>query len=59
MSTASLLIMEGYALLRPEAARDRLDGLRQWMDDHRSQVIVILSVAVGLWLIGKSISALT
>jgi hypothetical protein len=58
VSTASLLIMEGYALLRPEAARDRLDGLRQWMDNHRSQVIVVLSVAVGLWLIGKSISAL-
>jgi len=59
LSTASLFVMEGYALVRPEAARARLDGLRQWMDDHRSGVIVVLSVVVGFWLIGKSIAALS
>jgi hypothetical protein len=54
LSTASFLVMEIYAVARPGAAGARLDSLRRWMDNHRSQVIVVLSVAVGLWLIGKS-----
>jgi threonine/homoserine/homoserine lactone efflux protein len=54
LATLSLLVMETYAVLRPEAANDRLTGLRRWMDVHRAQVIVYLSVIVGLWLIGKS-----
>ncbi|MGP0032210.1 MAG: GAP family protein [Acidimicrobiales bacterium] len=54
LATLSLLVMEAYAILAPDAAQARLAGLRQWMDVHRSQVIVYLSVIVGLWLIGKS-----
>jgi heme/copper-type cytochrome/quinol oxidase subunit 2 len=54
LATLSLLVMEAYAFLSPEAAQARLSGLRQWMNDHRSEVIVYLSVVVGLWLIGKS-----
>lgn len=58
LATAGLLVMEGYALLAPEASRARLNGLREWMNVHRAQVIVLLSVVVGLWLIGKSAYAL-
>jgi len=54
LATLSLLVMEAYAILAPDAAQARLAGLRQWMDVHRAQVIVYLSVIVGLWLIGKS-----
>jgi hypothetical protein len=54
LATASLLVIEVYAVLAPDAAQVRLLGLRQWMDDHRAQVIVFLSVVIGLWLIGKS-----
>jgi len=54
LATLSLLVMEGYALLAPEAARARLDGLRQWMNNHRQQMIVYLSVIVGVMLISKS-----
>ena len=54
LATASYLVMQVYAMLSPEAARSRLDGLRRFLDSHRDQVIIVLSVAVGLWLIGKS-----
>lgn len=54
LASLSLLVMESYALLAPEAARVRLTGLRQWMNVHRTEVIVYLSVIIGLWLIGKS-----
>jgi threonine/homoserine/homoserine lactone efflux protein len=54
LATLSLLVIEIYAVLAPEAAQARLLGLRQWMDTHRAQVIVFLSVVIGLWLIGKS-----
>jgi threonine/homoserine/homoserine lactone efflux protein len=54
LATLGLLVLETYALLAPEASRARLDDLRQWMNVHRTEVIVYLSVAVGLWLIGKS-----
>lgn len=54
LATASLLIMESYSLIAPEAAEARLARLRQWLNDHRTQVIVVISVVVGLWLIGRS-----
>jgi len=54
LATISLLVMEGYAILSPEPARARLDGLRGWMDSHRRQMVVFLSLAVGIMLISKS-----
>ena len=54
LACVSLFAMEAYAVVAPAAAQARLAGLRQWMDDHRAQVIVYISVIVGLWLIGKS-----
>ncbi|HEX4244501.1 MAG TPA: GAP family protein [Acidimicrobiales bacterium] len=58
LSTASLLTMELYATFAPEAAQRRLDALRTWIDTHRDGVIVVLSLLVGLWLMGKSLSQL-
>jgi hypothetical protein len=55
LCTSTILIMEVYAIRSPEAARQRMDGLRSWMDGHRDQVIVILSLIVGLWLIGNNL----
>jgi len=54
LCTASILAMEIHAVLSPELARERLDGVRTWIDTHRDQVIIVLSVLVGFWLIGKS-----
>jgi hypothetical protein len=54
LCTASILVMEVYAIRSPEASTQRLDGLRTWIDAHRDQVIIILALVVGLWLIGDS-----
>jgi hypothetical protein len=54
LASASYLTMQAYAMLRPEAARTRLGGLNNWLVLHQDQVVIVGSVAVGLWLIGKS-----
>ena len=58
LATSSLAAMEIYSLASPDASRARLDALRSWLDRHRDQGIVILSVSVGLWLVGKGIYTL-
>ncbi|WP_328419690.1 GAP family protein [Streptomyces sp. NBC_00443] len=55
VATASLLAVELYVVLRPASARRRLLGLRTWMADHAHQAIVLGSIAIGLWLTGKSV----
>ena len=54
LASASYLAMQAYAVLSPDAARTRLDGLRGWITAHQDQIVVVVSVALGLWLIGKS-----
>jgi hypothetical protein len=53
--TASFLIMELYAVFSPESAKERLDGLRGWIDTHRDQAIIALALIVGFWLVGDSL----
>jgi threonine/homoserine/homoserine lactone efflux protein len=55
LASASYLLMEIYAAIRPEQTQDFLARLRQWIDSHTDQLIVWVSLVVGLWLIGKSI----
>jgi hypothetical protein len=55
LSTSSFLVMELYAVFSPEAARRKLDGLRNWVDAHRDQAIVVLSLIIGFWLVGDSL----
>jgi hypothetical protein len=55
LCTSTILFMEVYAVRSPEAARRRMDGLRGWIDGHRDQVIVILALIVGFWLIGDNV----
>jgi len=54
LATSSYLTMELYATFAPAAAEVRFRQLRTWMDTHRDQVIVALSLLLGLWLVGKS-----
>jgi len=54
LATSSYLTMELYATFAPGPAEARLRQLRTWMDTHRNQVIVALSLLLGLWLVGKS-----
>jgi cytochrome bd-type quinol oxidase subunit 2 len=55
LCTSSLLAMELYNVFSPEAAKERLDGLRGWLDTHRDQAVIVLSLIVGLWLVGDSL----
>ncbi len=53
--TASILTMELFSILSPEAAGQRLDGLKEWLATHRDEAIIALSLIIGLWLIGDSV----
>lgn len=55
VATSSYLAMEIYAGIRPELAKAFLDRLRNWIDTHTDQAIIIVSLVLGFWLVGKSI----
>jgi hypothetical protein len=55
LSSATLLAMEIYAVFAPGAAQARLANIRTWVDTHRDQAIVVLSLILGLWLVSHSI----
>ena len=55
VSTAVYLVMEIYAGFRPERAQSILNGVRTWIDTHTDQVIIIVSLVLGFWLVGTSI----
>ena len=53
LATSSFLALELYAVLVP-AASTRLAALRAWLDDHGTQVLVVVCLVVGFWLTGQS-----
>jgi Sap, sulfolipid-1-addressing protein len=55
IATSSYIGMEIYAAFRPEASQALLAKIRNWIDTHTDQVIVIGSFALGFWLIGQSL----
>ena len=55
LATSSFLYLELYATFAPAAAGARLDRMRTWLDTHRDQLIIGISLLLGLWLVGKSI----
>jgi threonine/homoserine/homoserine lactone efflux protein len=55
LSTATYLVMEIYAGFRPEKTQDFLARTRAWIDTHTDQMIIIVSAALGFWLIAKSL----
>jgi hypothetical protein len=55
ISTSSFLAMEIFAGFRPEPAQAFLGRVRSWINDHTDQVIIVASVILGFYLIGKSI----
>jgi hypothetical protein len=58
IATSSFLAMEIYAGFRPQAAQESLGRVRTWIDTHTDQVIIVASVALGFYLIGKSLYSL-
>jgi hypothetical protein len=59
LCTASLLSMELYTVFSPDGAKEKLNNLRAWLEGHRDEAIVLGSLIVGFWLVGKSIYQLT
>jgi Sap, sulfolipid-1-addressing protein len=55
VATGVYIAMEIYAGFRPEKAQAFLGNIRSWIDGHKDQVIIVLSLVLGLWLVGKSI----
>jgi hypothetical protein len=55
IATSSLLVMEIYAGFRPEPAQRFLARSRHWIDTHTDQVIIIVSLVLGFWLVATSI----
>ena len=47
--------MEIYAGFKPDQAQAFLTRTKTWIDTHTDQVIVIGSLALGLWLVGYSV----
>ena len=55
LATSSFLVMELYAVLSPEAAATRLGRIRTWIDGHMDQAIILVSLALGGFLLADSI----
>jgi hypothetical protein len=55
LATSSFLYLELSAAFRPVAADALMKKLRNWLDTHQDQVIIVISLLLGLWLAGKSI----
>ncbi|MER5202718.1 hypothetical protein [Streptomyces sp. NPDC002825] len=47
--------MEMYTVWVPASANARLNALRSWLERHQEQLLVTLSLLVGLWLTARSI----
>ena len=55
VSTGVYIALELYAGFRPDQAQALLGRIRAWIDTHTDQVIIVASLLLGLWLVGKSI----
>ena len=55
VASLAYLIAELYVAFRPAKGEAMLARLRQWLETHTDQLIVIVSLVLGLWLIAKSI----
>jgi hypothetical protein len=55
VATAIYIVLELYAGFRPQEAQEFLIRIRTWIDTHTDQVIIVVSLGLGLWLVGKSI----
>jgi threonine/homoserine/homoserine lactone efflux protein len=55
LATSSFLYLELSAAFRPASAEALIKKLRNWLDTHQDQVIILISLLLGLWLAGKSI----
>ena len=55
IATSSILAMEIYAGFWPQPAQRFLARLRDWINTHTDQVVIIVSLVLGFWLVANSI----
>ena len=55
LATSSYLYLELYAVFRPTRAGARLQRLRTWLESHQDQVVIVICLLLGFWLVGNSI----
>jgi threonine/homoserine/homoserine lactone efflux protein len=55
LGTSSFLYLELYAAFAPAAATVRLERMRAWLDTRQDQVIILVSLLLGIYLASKSI----
>jgi hypothetical protein len=55
IATSTYLALEIYAGFWPDETQAFLARTRAWIDTHTDQVIIVVSLVLGFWLIGKSI----
>ncbi len=55
IATGTYLITEIYAGFKPDQTQAFLARTKTWIDTHTDQVIIIVSLVLGLWLVGYSI----
>ena len=56
--SASYLVLETYAAVRPDVVQSRLQAILKWINTHRDEAIVFLSLALGLYLMAKALDEL-
>jgi hypothetical protein len=54
IASGAYIAAEIYAVARPERTHALLASIRSWIDTHTDQVIIIVSLVAGLYLISKS-----
>ena len=55
VASAVYIALELYAGFRPDKSDALLASSRTWIDSHTDQVIIVVSLVLGFWLIAKSI----
>ena len=58
IATITYVVMEIYAGFWPDQTQAFLARTRTWIDTHTDQVIIVVSLILGFYLIGKSIYVL-
>ncbi|MFJ8014071.1 GAP family protein [Streptomyces sp. NPDC096339] len=59
LASATLLTMELYMVFAPERAHLALTNLRDWLDRHKEPAIIVSCLALGLWIVGRTLYELT
>jgi hypothetical protein len=54
LSVGTYLVVEIYALARPERTQQMIASVRTWIAGHTDQAIIVISLVLGIWLVADS-----